>query len=42
MVLTKEMNKDYTKFMKFLMSGVYTAIFQKKIPRVLPEMRSIL
>ena len=42
MVLTKETNKDYTKFMNFLMSEVYNAIFQKKLPRVLPEMKNIL
>ena len=39
MVLTEEMNKDYTKFMNFLMSEVYNAIFQKKLPRVLPQMK---
>ena len=42
MVLTDEMNRDYIKFIKFLMSEVYNAIFQKNLPRVLPEMRSIL
>ena len=42
MVLTKEMNKGYTKFMKFLTSEVYNAIFQKNLPRVLLEMRTIL
>ena len=42
MVLTEEMNGDYTKFMNFLMSEVYNAIFQKKLPRVLPEMKNIL
>ena len=36
------MNKYYTKFMNFLMSELYTAIFQKKLPRVLPKMRNIL
>ena len=36
MVLTEEMNRDYTKFTNFLMSEVYSAIFQKKLPRVLP------
>ena len=42
MVLTKEMNRDYTKFMNFLMSEVYNAIFQTKLPRVLPKMRNML
>ena len=42
MLLTEEMIKYYTKFMNFLMSEVYTAIFQKKLPRVLPEMRNKL
>ena len=42
MVLTKEMNMDYTKFMTFLMSEIYNTIFQKKFPRVLPEMKNIL
>ena len=42
MVLIEETNKYYTKFMKFLMSEVYTPIFQNKLPRVLLEMRSIL
>ena len=42
MELTDEMNRDYIKFIKFLMSEVYNAIFQKKLPRVLLEMRSIL
>ena len=42
MVLTKEMNRYYTNFMNFLMSEVYNVIFQKKLPRVLPEMRNIL
>ena len=42
MILTEEMIKDYTKFMNLLMSEVYNAIFQKKFPRVLPEMKNIL
>ena len=42
MILTKQMIKDYTKFMNFLMSKVYNAIFQKKLPRVLLEMKNIL
>ena len=42
MVLTDEMKRDYTKFMNFLMSEVYSAIFQKKFSRVLLEMKNIL
>ena len=42
MVLTEEMNKDYRKFMNFLMSEVYNVIFQNTFPRVLPEMRNML
>ena len=42
MVFAEEMNKYYTKFMNFLMLEVYTTIFQKNLPRVLPEMRNIL
>ena len=42
MILTEEMIKDYTKFMNLLMSEVYNAIFQKKLHRVLPEMKNIL
>ena len=42
MVLTKEMNRDYTKFINFLMYEVYNAIFQKKFPIVLPKMNKIL
>ena len=42
MVLIDEMNRDCTKFMNFLMSEVYNAIFQKNMPKVLPEMKNIL
>ena len=42
MVLTEEMNMDYNKFMNFLMSEVYSAFFQKWLPRVFPEMKEIL
>ena len=41
MVLTEEMNKYYTKFMKFHVK-VHNAIFQKKFPMVLLDMRNIL
>ena len=42
MLLTKEMNRDYSKFMNFLMSEVYNAFFQKKLPGVLPQMTEML
>ena len=42
MVLTEEMSKDYSKFMNFLMSEIYNVIFQKRLPSVLPEMRTTL
>ena len=35
MVLTEEINRDYTKFMNFLMFEMYSGSFQKKFPRVL-------
>ena len=42
MVLTEEMNMDYNNFMNFLMYEVYSAFFQKKLPRVLSQMKEIL
>ena len=42
MVLTEEMNRDYSKFMNFLMSEVYNALFQKMLPGVLPQMMEML
>ena len=42
MVLTKDMSKDYTKFMNFFMAEIYNVMFQKRLPRVLPEMRATL
>ena len=42
MVLIEEMRKDYTKFMKFVMLEIYNVMFQKRLPRVLREMRDIL
>ena len=42
MLLTKEMNRDYSKFMNFLMSEVYNAFFHKKFPRVIPHMKEML
>ena len=42
MVLTGERNRDYTKFKNSLMYEVYSSIFQKKLPRVLLEMKTIL
>ena len=40
MVLTEEMSRDYTKFMNFLMEAIYNFMFQKRLSRVLPEMRA--
>ena len=42
MVLTEEMNRDYNKFMNFLISEGYSAFFQKKLLRVLPQMKENL
>ena len=42
MVLTNEMYRDYTKFMNFLMINIYVVIFQKSLPRVLPDMWALL
>ena len=42
MVITEGINIDYSNFMKFLMLEVYSAFFQKRLPRVLPQMREIL
>ena len=42
MVLTDEMYRDYTKFMNFLMIEIYAAIFQNRLPQVLPEMWDLL
>ena len=42
MVLTEEMSKDHTNFMNFLMEAIYNFMFQKRLSRVLPEMRAAL
>ena len=42
MVLTKDMCKDYNKFMNFLMAPVYEVLFQRRLPRVLLEMKKLL
>ena len=42
MVLTNEMNKDYNRYINFLISEVYNAFFQNKFPRVLPQMKEML
>ena len=42
MVITEEINNDYTKFMNFFMTGVYGSFFQKQVHRVLPEMKDTL
>ena len=41
-IITNEMGRDYCKFMNFLMAEVYNVFFQKRLPRVLPEMKEIL
>ena len=42
MVLTDEMYRDYTKFMNLLMTDIYVAIFQKRLPQVLLETWDIM
>ena len=42
MVIIEDMHRDYCKFMNFLMDLVYEVLFQKRLPRVLPEMNSLL
>ena len=42
MEITDELSRDYSKFMNFLMAEVCNAFFQKKFPKVLPEMKEML
>ena len=42
MVITEDMCKYYCKFMSFLMALVYEVLFQKRLPRVLLEMKKLL
>ena len=42
MVLTDEMNRYYNIYMNVLMYEVYNAFFQKRLPRVLPQMKEML
>ena len=42
MEIIDEISRDYKKFMNFLMSYVYSALFQYRIPRALPQMRETL
>ena len=42
MVMMKDMYRDYCKFMNSLMAPVYEFLFQKWLPRVLPEMKIML
>ena len=42
MVMTRDMHIDYGKFMNALMSLVYETLFQKRLLRVFPEMKSML
>ena len=39
MVIIDEMNRDYCKFMNFLMATVYNVFFQRILPKVLQEMK---
>ena len=41
-MVLKEMYKDYTKFMNFLMTEIYAAISQNRFPWVLSEMWYLL
>ena len=41
-VLMKDMHKDYCKFMNSLMDPVYEVLFKERLPRVLPDMKSML
>ena len=42
MVMTEDMHRDYCKFMNAIMATVYEVLFQKRLPRVLPEIKSML
>ena len=42
MVMTKDMHRDYCNFMNSLMAPVYEVLFQERLPRILPEMNSML
>ena len=40
--ITVDMATDYYKFMNQLMAEIYEVFFQKRLPRVFPEMRQTL
>ena len=42
MVLTDEINRNFFKYMKFIMDEVYNVFFQNKLPRVFPIMKESL
>ena len=42
MVLTYEINRNFSKYMNFLISEVYKSFFKQKLPRVLPPLKEIL
>ena len=42
MVITEDMHKYYCKFMNILMAPVYEVLFQNRLPKVLPKMKSML
>ena len=42
MVITKDMHRDYCKFMNALMDLVYEVLFQERLSSILPEIKSML
>ena len=42
MFLTNEINRNFFKYMNFLMAKVYKVFFQHKLPRVFPIMKEFL
>ena len=42
LVLTNEMNMNYSNFMNDLMAEVYNILFQEILPRVFLEMKELL
>ena len=42
LVITDDMTKNYSKFMNFFMAEIYDILFQKRLPKVLPEMKEML
>ena len=42
MVLTKDMHRDYCKFMNALMDSIDEVLFQERLLRVLPKRKSMM